>query len=326
MIHDRADAEAIYGSASRGDSDALSDRDILVVDSDVNVLRRRRQLLEQDGWSVATYTWKKLAHIAASQCLFIQHLKSESTILTDRRGRLESLLASFEPKGSYSKEIYANAELAEVTSVFPNTCRGHLWVADVLYVAMRNFGVLHLASKRQFVFGYAEILEALRIDGIISYCDVRGLLSLRELKNVYRDGCEFPTDIQARVRLAVRSIPKEVLTSGIHGVSAEHILNAWEAIPSCGATYLKVRNLEKLVIAACEIDPAISDDPEVLKLKRCIRDPRAYATLLVGKEESAHQVILTLTGVSACRRAGRRYPTCHPAPNLRRMRALRSAV
>lgn len=55
-MNDRADAEAIYGSSSRGDSDALSDRDILVVDSDINVLRRRRQLLEQGGWSVATYT------------------------------------------------------------------------------------------------------------------------------------------------------------------------------------------------------------------------------------------------------------------------------
>lgn len=246
--------------------------------------------------------------------------------MSDRGGRLNSILTSFEPKKSYSEEINSNAALADLTRVFPNTCRGHLWVADVLYVAVRNFGVLHLAGKRQFIFGYAEILEALCRDGIISYSDIDALLSLRELKTIYRDGVEFSKDIEARVRLAVRSVPEEVLKKRIHGIPAQKILSTWDAIPSSAPTYLRVRNLEKLVMAACEINPAISGNVQVLKLKRWIRDPRAYATLLAINEETAFKVILSLTKDSSSRRNGWQYSAGHSAHNIRRKSLIRSTV
>lgn len=82
----RAEAEAIFGSAARGDADAISDRDILIVDDDCDVLRKRSVILKNDGFSVASYTFRKLQALAQHGALFLQHLKLEAVIISDRRG------------------------------------------------------------------------------------------------------------------------------------------------------------------------------------------------------------------------------------------------
>ena len=65
-----AKAEAVFGSASRGDNDALSDRDILIVDTDIHLLNRRQAALEASGWSVASYTFAKLNALVRKGALF----------------------------------------------------------------------------------------------------------------------------------------------------------------------------------------------------------------------------------------------------------------
>jgi predicted nucleotidyltransferase len=69
-MRDAAEAEVLFGSASRGDSDDLSDRDILIVDSDIELLRSRRHRLAMQGFSVASYTWRKLIHLSERGALF----------------------------------------------------------------------------------------------------------------------------------------------------------------------------------------------------------------------------------------------------------------
>ena len=70
-----AASEAIFGSCARGRTDALSDRDILIVDDDREVLRARASVLMADGKSVAPYTFLKLEKLAVNGALFIQHLR-----------------------------------------------------------------------------------------------------------------------------------------------------------------------------------------------------------------------------------------------------------
>lgn len=127
-----AASEAIFGSAARGDADTMSDRDILIVDDNVTVLRERAKALTDEGWSVAAYTFAKLFALCGKGALFIQHIKLESSLLVDQDGRLERVLADFELRASYQNEIHENGKLAALAGVAPQGARGCLLAADIL--------------------------------------------------------------------------------------------------------------------------------------------------------------------------------------------------
>ncbi|MER8422000.1 hypothetical protein [Mesorhizobium sp. M1329] len=182
----RAASEAAFGSCARGDDDKLSDRDILIVDDDVSILRARAAMLKAQGLSVASYTFSKLDRLAACGALFLQHLRLESVIAVDQDDRLGSLLASFRPKEKYDEELRQNALLAELVSSVSVGRVSELWSADVLYVTVRNFGVLWLAGRGEYIFAFERILEALRDADMVSDCGLSSLRQLRFLKALYR--------------------------------------------------------------------------------------------------------------------------------------------
>lgn len=50
-----------------------------------------------------------------------------------------------------------------------------MWAADVLYVTVRDFGVLSLAERGPYVFAYDAILDALREEGFLDWGAVANL-------------------------------------------------------------------------------------------------------------------------------------------------------
>ena len=66
----------LYGSAARGDSDNLSDVDVLVVD---DVKNRHHQY---ENASVVRYGWSEMAEMRAYGSLFLRHLRLHSRVLT----------------------------------------------------------------------------------------------------------------------------------------------------------------------------------------------------------------------------------------------------
>lgn len=73
-------SEALFGSAARRDGDRLSDVDYLIVGDDIPVLRRRKEWLQSQGFSVSDFTWTRLERMCAKQTLFSLHLKLESNL------------------------------------------------------------------------------------------------------------------------------------------------------------------------------------------------------------------------------------------------------
>src|SRR6478609_7822845 len=65
----------LYGSAARGDSDNLSDIDILIIDDDPH-----RQYFYPDA-SVVRYEWSEIAEMKTYGSLFLRHLRQHSRIL-----------------------------------------------------------------------------------------------------------------------------------------------------------------------------------------------------------------------------------------------------
>ena len=278
LTEEPAMAEAVFGSIARGDSDQISDRDILVVDADVAKLRNRTRRLTDQGWSVAPYTFRKLEVLAENGALFVQHLKLEARIIWDDERRLRNLLDGFQPRLSYARELAANARLADLAREVPDVPLGPLYAADVLYVALRNFGVLTLAEQGIHRYAYAEILDGLKQIGALEPGAIDHLLKLRTLKSAYRNSAHL--DIGNALDL-VRTIVKHLPTSGFPATIA--LARAAEVIKTdCGAElrapYLELRDLEKRYIALAGGHTLTHDDETLELLKRWIRNPRMYAS------------------------------------------------
>jgi hypothetical protein len=283
MSHDRtsstASSEAVFGSAARGDADAISDRDILIVDDDVAVLRERSRALANAGWSVASYTFAKLDALSQRGALFIQHIKLESDIAVDRDGRLAQALAAFKPHAAYNEEIRDNSLLAGLAGCTPIGPRGTLLAADILYVTVRNFGVLSLAERGIHVYAYNAIIEVLESYGLIAPGGARALAALRFLKCLYRAGeVGNGRHALATVEQALAVLPEAHFPSALRVVPAEMILTA-SSPPRAAPAYLQLRDLERRFVALRELERTPALDVHLHTLSRWIENPRAYASL-----------------------------------------------
>ena len=274
----QASAEALFGSAARGDTDALSDRDVLIVDDDVELLAARSVELQSQGASVASYTFKKLMALSARGALFVQHLKLEAEVNRDADGRLGRLLADFSPRTDYSAEIADNAALSALAGTVPTGVRGVLFAADILYVGVRNHGVLSLAERGIHVYGFGAVTAGLEAEGLIPRGGARALCALRFLKSLYRSGEACRGDaIHNTVETALRVLPAAFFPTGVVALNPRRIINA--PSPISAAAYVVLRDLERRLVAlqALGHDPAL--DADLAGLVRWITNPRAYASI-----------------------------------------------
>ena len=182
------DAVALYGSQLRTDFDHISDRDLLVVGSDINALSDAKKIFESLGFSCGVYTWDRLDRMSCKGSLFLQHLKQESHVVKDVNGKLQKLLSTYQPKTSYEREIEATKNVIALTEYIAPSGISTGWVLDVLAVAVRNIAILELANIGQYVFGYAELLDTLASTGHINKEVCWKLKHLRRWKQLYRNG------------------------------------------------------------------------------------------------------------------------------------------
>lgn len=274
-----ATAEAWFGSVVRGDMDQMSDRDILIVDDNPAILLERTRELEAEGWSVASYTFAKLGALASKGALFVQHLKLESEIINDVGGRLAAILRSFEPRKSYVQELNENARLANLAGSIPIAPRGELLATDILYVAVRNFGVMQLAQRGIHLYSYGSILQALENQGILASNGVRALSVLRSFKCLYRARKEHPTDrTLSSINIALEYLPKDYFPAKVE-LRTPFIILAGLPPEDPAPTYLVLRDLEKRMVAMSAILEDSFAEGELARLSSWIANPRAYASL-----------------------------------------------
>jgi hypothetical protein len=259
----------------------MSDRDILIVDDDVKLLRDRARALTDAGWSVASYTFTKLDTLCQRGALFIQHIKLESSILVDRDNRLAQTLATFRPRLSYADEIRNNDQLASLAGVIPHVPKGRLLAADILYVTVRNFGVLSLAERGVHAYAFGSVVEALEAEGLIVPGGAGSLAPLRFLKCLYRAG-ETGPGIDARahaiVQRALAALPPAHFPGELRIVPPEDIVLA----PACSIStpaYFQLRDLERRLVALQAFECSRPHDERLRDLTRWIENPRAYVGL-----------------------------------------------
>ena len=189
IIHSREDAIAIFGSAARGDNDAFSDRDLLIVSEDETTLREMKAKYDSVGWSCTAYSWGRLQRAADQGSLFVQHLKQESKVLTDPSDRLAHLLAQYSTKTSYKREWDGAASLVgNLMQHLPQCDAGPMWTLDVLSVGFRSLAVANLADNGIYAFSNSGIIDGLTRINMIRKEDRPQLNALRRYKSLYRQG------------------------------------------------------------------------------------------------------------------------------------------
>ena len=190
MINEyRRAALAVFGSIARGDHDAFSDRDLLIVSDDATCLKTLKAAYDSCGWSCTAYSWSRLQHAADQGSLFVQHLKQESIILQDPSNRLADLLEHYSSKASYTREADGAASLlGNLVDHLPDCEAGPMWTLDVLSVGFRSLAVANLANNGIYAFANSDILDGLVRIGTISQSDVYQLRPLRRYKSLYRRG------------------------------------------------------------------------------------------------------------------------------------------
>jgi predicted nucleotidyltransferase len=176
---------ALFGSVSRGDSDQLSDKDVLLVGNSNNQTLQNR--LSKTGYSVSSYNWQQMIDMSQEGSLFLQHLRQESQIIADSEGRLSDLLSKFRPLSDYSQRIYQNLELFEITSGTPKSPFLIGWAFDVLCVGFRNHAILELANAGRYIFSHSELVLEYSKKHNLSLKETDLLLQLRIRKREYRN-------------------------------------------------------------------------------------------------------------------------------------------
>ena len=102
----------MYGSSARGDTDDLSDLDVLVVgriDSSVNVTVKEATGDERVA-SISNYSWREVEEMAAYGSLFLQHLRLEARPLIEDgpcEGRLRHVLDNMGPYTRAPRDLTA---------------------------------------------------------------------------------------------------------------------------------------------------------------------------------------------------------------------------
>lgn len=279
-------AIAVFGSVARGNADAWSDADLLLVNEDSDRLRLSARMYERLGWSTTSMRWTDLRRQVASGSLFAVHLRDEARILQDPKDRLRRLLNTVRVRSRFDTEYEASAALLSLIVEVPPHPLVLGWAYDVLAVAFRCMAVPYLAQRRAVAFDTDQILRQLREFGALrdEHAALR-VSRLRVMKRVYRSGrlpedgiVHFQRDFEYVCEIFDRNLEfRQVRT-------LDFLEHAHRTVQQSSDRYCAVRAAEAVLRATQALEVA-----EALRLgtPRWVSSPSAYGLEgLSGAERS----------------------------------------
>jgi len=163
--------------------------------------------------------------------------------------------------------------------------------SDVLYVAARNFGILTLSEKGQYLFSYEGILQTLAKEGVIKLGDIDPLLQLRVLKSNYRQRRPIADNPGSVIERCLVALPTGAFPKSSAAIEPLDMLLHKSNICGDGSAYRELRNLERARLSLLSLDPTGQATKKFNELKKWIENPRAYVSLAA---KSAYKLITSM--------------------------------
>ena len=296
------DAIYVFGSMARRTSDAISDRDVLIVSDNTVFRTRESENWRRRGWSVAAYTPRRFSQMADSGSLFVQHIKQEGLPVADQNGLLSDLLASYKPKADYSAGISNSLQMLRlIERVRTGAVEGY-WTCDILHTMLRNALILRLANEGEYLFSIGALGERLQSMGMLDAADLQVLAHLREAKAAYRARRFSGVDIGTTIDGTLRIVEK------VFRIGVQRNLPTEREYLRFAEPYYQLRSAEKFLIENGVDVHTARRDFRLSKLWRMIAEPRWYSWQVrqavrlqdgwTGEMERAHSLALQAANAS----------------------------
>jgi hypothetical protein len=176
-----------FGSQISGGANNLSDKDLLIINSYKNKNRLVKKY-SKEGYSVSFYTPIQLSYMRDKGSLFLQHLRLESKIISDKENLFKEFINScVHTKPTISEIGKCRRSLYNALKI-PKEEKLNAWLSDYIFVLSRDYFVKYFALKGKLVFNINELCHEIHLEFGLTKKDTLALLDLRKIKNIYRTG------------------------------------------------------------------------------------------------------------------------------------------
>ena len=257
-------AVAEFGSTVRRDSDATSDKDLLVVGKGRCAYEAQRRY-ESLGYAVSTYSPAQLVHMRDAGSLFVQHLKAESRILVDPKNRFSTFLRGCEFQAPTSTEVTKCVRSLMIAFSSPTTSHVSLWKYDFLYCLARDYLIKRTASANGVFFGLNDLERECFDHWGISEVEFAPMRILRRYKSAHRNGVRLLLPDEN----AEQGLYNLLVRTGLFARTQPKRSNFVEVIRrarNLGASYVKLRVLEGAYKSLWETEYSHPDHPKLVAL------------------------------------------------------------
>jgi hypothetical protein len=184
-----------FGSRKRGDFNMSSDKDMLLVGSNLQELFKEKEKRKENGHSVTCMTIDKAKYMVNHGSLFFKHIVDEGQLVEGNKEEFTGIIESWKPAQNYQRDIDGNVELLEILSFLPKTAKGVLCATDIATISIRNILIRKLASFGLYIFSWEQVSSAAVNFNFIDLNEKILLLHARQIKNYYRQGCDIQLSI-----------------------------------------------------------------------------------------------------------------------------------
>ena len=195
-------------------------------------------------------------------------------MISDRAGWLESKLRTATVKKSYGQDAADSVALALPMERFleDEPLSQNPIVADLAYVAVRNFAVCRAADAGELCFEYSELVRRLGREFQLSRGTLDMLHELRRAKTRYRSGCDN-ISLQGTVGELRGVLSKFFSHRPLGQIEAE------APVRTLGGGYSMLRDIEASIVSRLGRTPSNNDlgNSHLEKVWKWIRNPRAYS-------------------------------------------------
>lgn len=213
----------LYGSSSRGDTDLLSDVDILVIGESIKNFRSIQKIIPK-GLKVSNlnfYSWKEIKSMAQYGSLFLHHLRLEGKCIYEGKHTKNKLLHIFSNLGKYKK---ASSDLKSFSKVIEET-KQSLVLNDMLFfdLAVLATVIRHCSILGCWFLNKPCFKRIEPVKHIVKELNMKNL-TIGEYSDLYRYKFYIEQRIDKTAIQNIRISPEkwiensEIIVSGVEGV------------------------------------------------------------------------------------------------------------